>query len=230
MIRLGIRSYLRNQLARRRLRAIFEELREFTMIDESSFCDNLQLSEMVQNLSGCIIECGVWRGGMAAGMSRILGPDRTYFLFDSFEGLPPAQAIDGQAAIEYQANKNSPYYYDNCTAPPEFAIRAMNKMGARSFYLKQGFFENTLPNFTPPEPIALLRLDGDWYESTMTCLRHLFEHVTPGGIVILDDYYTWDGCSRALHDFLSERKTTERIRTFGSVCYLIKQNSEEKPT
>jgi O-methyltransferase len=228
MIQLGIRSHLKNQLSRRRLRNIFEELREFTMIGESAFCDNLQLAEMAQAVPGCIVECGVWRGGMAAGICRILGPERTYFLFDSFEGLPPAQAIDGQAAIDYQTNKHSPHYHDNCTAPPEFATRAMNLVGSRSFHLKEGFFEKTLPSFVPSEPIALLRLDADWYESTMTCLQHLFDHIAPGGIIILDDYYTWDGCSRALHDFLSTRKATERVRTFGSVCYLVKQAPEAK--
>ena len=56
----------------------------------------------------------------------------------------------------------------------------------------------------------------------MICLESLFDRVPEQGIIILDDYYAWDGCSRALHDFLSRRSATERIRSLGDVCYLIK--------
>ena len=58
--------------------------------------------------------------------------------------------------------------------------------------------------------------------STKTCLTNLFDRVAPGGIIILDDYFTWDGCSRALHDFLSERSAAERLRSLGDICYLQK--------
>jgi O-methyltransferase len=98
----------------------------------------------------------------------------------------------------------------------------MKLVGATSFKLWPGFFNKTLPHFQT-EPIALLRLDADWYDSTMVCLEYLFERVVERGIIILDDYYTWDGCSRAIHDFLSKNKATERIRSYdNSVCYLIK--------
>jgi len=193
------------------------------MIPVRRFCANLSLAETVLDIPGCIVECGVWRGGMSAGLCLLLGSERDYFLFDSFEGLPPAQPIDGQDALQYQQNAASPGYRDNCTAPPEFARRAMELAGAQRFHLVPGWFNQTLPGFEPEQPIALLRLDGDWYESTMVCLRSLFDRVAPNGIIIVDDYYDWDGCSRALHDFLSERKATERIRSFnGSVCYLTK--------
>ena len=99
----------------------------------------------------------------------------------------------------------------------------MELVGAQRFELISGWFDQTLPQFKPPEPIALLRLDADWYESTMTCLNHLFDYVATDGLIIFDDYYTWDGCSRALHDFLSSRKASERIRCLNrSSCYLIK--------
>lgn len=92
-----------------------------------------------------------------------------------------------------------------------------------SFHLRKGWFTQTLPEFKPPAPIALLRLDADWYDSTMICLEALFNHVASGGLILLDDYYTWDGCSRALHDFLSNCAATERIMAVGDVCYLIKR-------
>jgi O-methyltransferase len=192
------------------------------MIPRLSYIDNLMLAQKVLQIPGCIVECGVWRGGMSAGIATILGVDRHYFLFDSFEGLPPAKEVDGKAAIRWQNNKNADGYYDNCTASPDFAQRAMTLSGAKNVHLVKGWFNETLPNYKPLFPIALLRLDADWYESTMVCLESLFDRVAPNGLVLLDDYYTWDGCSKALHDFLSRRAACERIRSYGDVCLVEK--------
>jgi hypothetical protein len=66
-------------------------------------------------------------------------------------------------------------------------------------------------------------LDGDWYDSTMDCLANLFNKVNKGGIIIVDDYYVWDGCSRAVHDYLSKNNLTEKIRqSEAGICYIIK--------
>jgi O-methyltransferase len=82
-----------------------------------------------------------------------------------------------------------------------------------------------LPHFKSSNEIALLRLDGDWYESTMDCLKYLFPKVVQKGIIIIDDYFTWEGCSKAVHDYLSSIKSTSRIYTSpGGVCYIIKQD------
>jgi O-methyltransferase len=217
-----LRALAGQQLRRQRWKAIYRSLSDFTMIPREIYFANLALAESVQQVPGCVVECGVWRGGMSAGLARVLGPGRSYLLFDSFEGLPKAKSVDGDAALRWQSDTTSPGYYDNCAAPPEFAQRAMTLSGATKFELIKGWFENTIPTRRFDEPIALLRLDGDWYESTMTCLENLYDRVTEGGLIILDDYYTWDGCSRALHDFLSRRSAPERIRSCGSVCYLQK--------
>lgn len=217
-----IRAVLLRKIKRRRYSHIYRQYSEFTMIPRETFVDNLMLAQRVLDVKGCVVECGVWRGGMTAGLATVLGTDRHYFLFDSFEGLPTARPIDGFAALRWQQAKESPGYHDNCTAGEEFARRAMMTSGAKSFRLISGWFEKTLPNFSPPEPIALLRLDADWYDSTMMCLDSLFDRVAAGGLIVLDDYYAWDGCSRALHDFLSRRSAIERIRNFGDVCYLQK--------
>jgi O-methyltransferase len=227
MLGFGFRGRATTLVKRRRMRNIYLQVKDYTMIPESVFCDNLMLADMVRDVSGCVVECGVWRGGMSAGLCRLLGNEREYYLFDSFEGLPPAQPIDGVAAKLWQQDTKSANYYDNCRAGREFAQRAMELVGAKRYKLCPGFFDKTLQSFKPP-PIALLRLDADWYDSTMTCLEYLFDHVSYNGHVILDDYYTWDGCSRALHDFLSKRKATERIRSFnGSVCYLVKARNSD---
>jgi O-methyltransferase len=163
--------------------------------------------------NGAIVECGTWKGGMSAALVEIGGPDRDYYFFDSFEGLPPAKEIDGEGALAYQADKNSPHYRDNCCASLEDFQHTMSltNLPTNRIHAIKGFFESTFPSFEPT-PIALLRLDGDWYDSTMVCLEKFWDHILPGGVVLIDDYYIWDGCSRAVHDFLSRRQSSERIR------------------
>jgi O-methyltransferase len=201
---------------------IYRRFKNFTMIPEAEFIHNLALAAQVRHLPGCIVECGVWKGGMSGGMAALLGPNRKYYLFDSFQGLPLAKKIDGQAALKWQQSTDSPGYYDNCSASEDFALRAMTLAGANDFELVRGWFDVTTPSHRAGEPIALLRLDGDWYDSTLVCLENLFDRVVPGGLIILDDYHAWDGCSRALHTFLCRRSATERIRSLGNTCYMVK--------
>ena len=140
------------------------------------------------------------------------------------QGLPAAKEIDGAAAIRWQGDKGSATYYDNCKAEIGFAQTAMKKSGA-SFELVKGWFAKTLPKFVAPKPIALLRLDGDWYESTMVCLTDLYPKVATSGVIIIDDYFTWEGCSKAVHDYLSSIKSASRIHSSpGGVCYIIKND------
>jgi len=69
---------------------LYHKYRDFTMLLYENFALNLELCERFKDVKGCIVECGVWRGGMSAAMAEVLGYERTYYLFDSFEGLPQA--------------------------------------------------------------------------------------------------------------------------------------------
>jgi O-methyltransferase len=200
---------------------IYKRYRTFTMIPPYTFASNLLLCEKAPE-TGCIVEAGVWRGGMSAGMADMV-PGRVHYLFDSFEGLPAAKEIDGEAALKWQRNVTGPEYYDNCRAERSFAEKAMAMSNAKQINIIQGWFNETLEGFVPLEPISILRLDGDWYESTMQCLSNLYPHVLQGGMIILDDYYAWDGCARAVHDYLSLHKCTDRIDQSRGVCHLIKR-------
>jgi O-methyltransferase len=200
---------------------IYRRYRDFTMVPPFTFARNLALCAIGAPASGCIVECGVWRGGMSAGMADML-PDRFHLLFDSFEGLPPATDTDGPDAIAWQKDTSAENYFDNCRAERGYAERAMQMSAAKCFKLVQGWFQDTLVAFKPEEPIAILRLDGDWYESTMQCLTALYPHVMTKGLIIIDDYYAWDGCSRAVHDFLSRTQSLDRIEAWGSVCFIKK--------
>ena len=204
---------------------VFSRFSGDTLVRFGDYCANLRLAEQFRHRSGAIVECGTWRGGMIAGLASRFGPGRAYYLFDSFEGLPAAQEIDGDSARRWQADTRSPEYYDNCRASLEDAERAMRRAGVPNAKIVKGWFEETLPRAVIPEGIALLRMDADWYASTRCVLDNLFHQVVPGGGVIVDDYHCWDGCARAVHDFLSREKRSERIRTFNDrVAYIIKND------
>ena len=215
-------SYLKNK-------EIFEKYKDYTMIPNIFYIDNLELSSLVKNIEGDVVECGVWRGGMVAGIAEILGKERTYRLFDSFEGLPEAKEIDGKSAVNWQKNKEGRFYYDNCAAEEKYAREAMNLSGASKIEIVKGWFNETVFK-NSVQKIALLRLDGDWYESTMTCLEAFYPKIVTNGVIIIDDYYQWDGCSRAVHDYLSKNGITDRIyQSKQGVAYIIKNKLIREP-
>jgi O-methyltransferase len=216
----------------RRRRAIYERYRDASMIPRQAYLDNLAIASRAARdpalFTGCVVECGTWRGGMSAALREVMGAHRIYHFFDSFSGLPPAKEIDGKSALRWQADKTAPTYFDNCTASEEEFRSVLARAGKSLSNCKihKGLFADTVPT-SETGPIAILRIDGDWYDSTMTCLETMFSRILPGGIVIIDDYGTWDGCTRALHDFLSAHKRPEAIERFGrsAVPYLrIRQN------
>jgi len=157
-----------------------------------------------ENIPGDMIECGVWRGGGCIFMAGYLlahnMSGRRVFVADSFEGLPvPTHPSDGELDLSKARF-------------PELAVSLDAVQGNFSVYgLEQpnvvflkGWFKDTLPT-APVERIALLRLDGDLYESTMDILLALYDRVVPGGVVIVDDYNYIAACKQAVADFFEMR-------------------------
>ena len=199
---------------------------DLTLLPAGQFVDNLVVARLARSVPGDLVECGTWRGGMSAALAWAL-PDRHSVLLDSFEGLPDAKAIDGPAAVHWSTVLRD---HDNCTAEEQWAHDAMARVDQRDYELLTGWFDDTVPAYAQRQrPIAVLRLDGDWYDSTMVCLEHLFPLVAPDGIVIIDDYFDWDGCSRAVHDYLSRQQSPERLRTSkaGEFAYVVKTGANE---
>lgn len=214
------REVLQRQRHDRRLERIYQKFREHTMVSPREYVTNLRIAESVKAVSGCVIECGVWRGGMIGGIARLMGEAREYLLFDSFEGLPEPDAIDGPAAVAWSKNTAGTHYHDNCRAEIGFAEEAMKIAGASKFRCVKGWFNDTIPGFVMRESIALLRLDADWYGSTTVCLAAFAKRMSAGGAIVIDDYYTWDGCAAAVHDYLSVEKLSWRISQVGGVCVI----------
>lgn len=223
LIPLKNRIQIRKKFDRIRFGKLYSKYKPFTMIPEIFFKDNLELCMPLRFRPGSVVECGVWRGGMSAAIAEIMGTEREIYLFDSFEGLPDATEKDGEAALEYQKNTNAIDYHDNCKAEIEFAQQAMKLANAQNVKYIKGWFEKTLPGYQFNTPILILRLDGDWYDSTMQCLDNLYDKVVPGGLILIDDYHTWEGCTKAVHDFLSKRNIPVKIReSKNGVCYFYK--------
>lgn len=200
-------------------RRTYKKFKQFTMMPEDLYCENLAICERYKAVSGNIVECGVWRGGMIAGIAETIGQiNKKYYLLDSFEGLPNVQEIDGEKAINWQKEN----IQDNCKAELKEAEKAMSLAEIQNFEIIKGWFNNTLPTFSI-EKIVILRLDGDWYESIHDCLYYLFPKLEIGGLLIVDDYHIWDGTSKAIHDYLSSIKSSSKINiSKGGVMYIIK--------
>lgn len=191
------------------------------MLNRDDFSSNMELVAQIDpHLDGALVECGTWKGGAIAGMFEVSGRTRKCVLFDSFAGLPPAEEIDGKMALDWEQAKDAPNYFDGCKAAKQDAIRALETVGCTDYLIFEGWFHETLKEFPSDLKIAVLRLDADWYKSTMEVLEVLFDRVSKGGMVIIDDYYVWDGCAQALHDYLSKHKSTARIASHRGVCFI----------
>jgi Macrocin-O-methyltransferase (TylF)/Methyltransferase domain len=158
-----------------------------------------------RRIPGDLVECGVWRGGgciLMAGWLRAMGcRDRQLIVADSFEGLPvPAHEKD--RGLDLSKAKFPQLAVSLATVRANFASYGLLD-DTRQHFLK-GWFSDTLAT-APTDQIALLRMDGDLYQSTMDTLEALYDRVTPGGIIIVDDYGALEVCRRAIADFFAAR-------------------------
>ena len=166
-------------------------------------------------IAGDYVECGVWRGGssmMAALTFKQAGDrERTMWLYDTFEGMPEPtledapNAIEGADVHDEWARNEAADHNDWCYAPLDEVRANMRSVGVDGdrLQLVKGKVEETIPA-TIPERIALLRLDTDWYESTKHELDHLYPLLSPGGVLIIDDYGHWPGARQAVDEYLAE--------------------------
>lgn len=181
-----------------------------TMIGKKRLANVRSLTESVlgNGVEGDFIETGVWRGGACILMRAVLDAycikDRYVWLADSFEGLPPPDEE------KYPDDAGDTFYtFPELRVSLEQVKRNFEKYHLLDDQVKflKGWFKDTLPD-APIQKLALLRLDGDMYESTMDALSALYDRVSAGGYVIVDDYHVVSGCKSAVHDFLAERGLT----------------------
>lgn len=165
-----------------------------------------------EGLPGDIVETGVWRGGASIMMRATLeaygDQARTIWCCDSFKGLPPPEMdrYPQDAGMDWHTNPTLGVSMEQVKA--NFARYGFRD--ERVQFLK-GWFKDTLPT-APFSKIAILRLDGDLYASTMDALNPCYDKVVPGGFIIVDDYgIPQDVCRRAVEDFRASRGITDPI-------------------
>jgi O-methyltransferase len=189
-------------------------LRAYTMIGLKRL-NNLQYciqDVIANNISGDLIETGVWRGGATIFMRAVLKAyavtDRYVWVADSFEGLPMPDAH------RYPSDAGDTYYQSRELAISLEQVKAnferFELLGEQVQFLK-GWFRDTLPA-APIEKLAVLRLDGDMYEATIQALTYLYPKLSRGGYVIVDDYGAVAGCRRAVDDYRASEGIKEEIR------------------
>lgn len=178
---------------------LFLKVKPHTVLSFKRLDNAYDLAKKVEGTKtkGAIVECGVWKGGCIAMMAS-LTRNRKIWAFDSFEGLPKPDKIDSKEAnIQYSAS--------NCLeASKDDVAKILSKLKVdmSNVMIKKGWFQAVLPKVKNKiGHIALLRIDGDWYESTKVCLEELYGNVVKNGYVIIDDYGAWIGAKKATDEF-----------------------------
>jgi len=170
-----------------------------------------------ENVPGDFIETGVWRGGACILMRAVLAAygvtDRTVWCADSFEGLPAPNATLYPADAGDEHHTFAPLAVSLDEVKANFAHYGL--LDDRVRFLK-GWFKDTLPG-APIDRLAILRLDGDMYESTLDGLSALYAKVSPGGVVIVDDYGAVAACKQAVSDFRQAQQIAEPIRDIDGI-------------
>lgn len=190
-----------------------------TMIGVRRLSNLRKLAEEVisKGVPGDFIETGVWRGGACILMRAVLRAyavtNRKVWVADSFQGVPPPNHM------QYPADTGSDYHsFEELAIGEDVVRRNFEKYGLldeQVVFLK-GWFKDTLVQ-APIERLALLRLDGDLYESTIVALDSLYDKLSPGGYVIVDDYHVVPGCRKAIGDFRDRRRIVAALSEIDGV-------------
>lgn len=170
-----------------------------------------------KNIPGDFVECGVWKGGNLILMKKFLEKElidtKKIYAFDTFEGMSQPDENDYELSNNVSAEdllkkdtKKKSNVWGICSLEDVKKNLLKNLKDIDNIYFIKGKVEKTL-NFEKniPEKISLLRLDTDWYSSTKKELEILYEKVSSGGIIIIDDYGHWGGSKKAVDEFFKNK-------------------------
>lgn len=179
-------------------------------LNNAQFCVEQVIKDKIP---GDVVEAGVWRGGASILMRAVMRchgeSNRTMWLADSFEGLPPPNPKKYPADSDSLLHTYSALEVSQEQVEANFCKYGMLDGGVG--FIK-GWFGETLPG-APTGPLAVIRADGDMYESTMDILVNLYPRLSAGGFVIIDDYSNpyIPACARAVTEFREANKITDEI-------------------
>ncbi len=199
-----------------------------SMITWARFDNILNCIESIlrNQVPGNLIEAGVWRGGASIfmrGVLKVYGvTDRQVWAADSFEGLPKPDAEQFPLEAKVQSGPVMQKLYHNLAASLQDVQRNFAAYGLLDDQVKflKGWFKDTLPT-APTGPLSLIRLDGDFYESTRDSLNALYDRLSIGGFIIIDDYGqdSWTYCRKAVDEFRAERQIADPLIQVDSTCH-----------
>ena len=167
-----------------------------------------------RRVPGVLVEAGTARGGSAIVLAAAKARERPLKVYDVFGMIPPPTERDGpdvhrryeKIAGGEARGPGGETYYGYRDDLYEEVVESFRRHGyppaEHNVELIRGLFEDTI---TLDEPVALAHLDGDWYESTMTCLTRIAPLLAPGGRLVLDDYNAWSGCRTAVDEYFKDR-------------------------
>lgn len=198
---------------------VHNRCRKYTMTSDEKM---RSLYDSVNYISACdihgdFVECGVWRGGssmvLACTLMEIGEHNRTIYLYDTFSGMSEPSSDDLKisdsprpiSGIEYWNRTRRGDHTEWCYSPLDDVKKNVFSTGYPHDLIRftKGKVEDTIPRVIP-DKIALLRLDTDFYESTIHEMEYLFPRLSNGGVLILDDYDTWGGAKKAVDEYLIE--------------------------
>jgi hypothetical protein len=165
------------------------------------------------NIEGDFVECGVWKGGSSMVIAKTLQKfgvtDRKIWMYDTYEGMSePTEndkdntGVSADILLAQSSKREATSVW--CYSGLEEVKSNLASTGypVKNIEFVKGKVEDTIPNTMPSEPIALLRLDTDWYESTKHELNYMFPLLQSAGVLIIDDYGHWEGAKKAVDEYL----------------------------
>jgi len=217
---------------------IDEKFHQLNLINIANVIYWKEMFDMVKDVKGDIVECGVGRGRSLLIISAINyfldkseGGDRKIYGYDSFEGFPKPtsedRSIRNPQEGEWSESPSGTYKYSE-----DFTELVLRKAGVLfddyKLTLTKGFFCDTLISH-PDRPIAILHVDGDLYQSYLDTLNLLYEKVNHGGIIIFDDFFVegpgnkkFPGSRRAVKEFFGENFSLLKTSVGGTYYYIKK--------
>jgi O-methyltransferase len=200
------------------------ELNKYSMagIDVLKNLNAISSDLVTRGIEGDFVECGVWNGGSAGAISSAFkGAEKHIWLYDSFEGMPETTEIDGDFAKKY---------IGEAVGSIEKTRECMKIANVKdeNLTIRKGWFDQTFP-LPSAKKISILHVDCDWYESVMLTLNKFYPIVSPGGVIVIDDFGHFEGCREAVYDFLNANKIKPLFERFGhSQIFWIKDRAHNR--
>ena len=202
--------------------------RRLTYLDR---CALLELAEVVHDagrrrLDGALLEAGCALGGSAIVMARSKVRSTPLLVHDVYGMIPEPSLQDDedihQRYREIVSGRSTGLggdryygYEEDLQAQVQRNLEGFGlSLTGDHIQLVKGLFEDTLVG---DSPVAVAHIDCDWYQSVKTCLERIWPRLVPGGTLVIDDYYHWSGCQRAVDEFVGpmgagEVRLVERSR------------------